>query len=126
MMVQLTAFEDEVFNAWNLSISKKITQSLNRYFLSLANKRIVWGGRLTYPCVLEVQKMKQEFPNLKFWENLGKIPKIQYWTGNFLLGTEICYQEKSWILVHFKTIQDFSRVVLSSLVTVSAIREVSK
>ena len=25
------------------------------------------------------------------FEISGKIPKIQYWTGNFLLGTEICY-----------------------------------
>ena len=25
------------------------------------------------------------------FEISGKIPKIQYWTVNFLLGTEICY-----------------------------------
>lgn len=30
MMAQLTNYEDEVFNAWNTSISKKIAQSLNR------------------------------------------------------------------------------------------------
>jgi hypothetical protein len=30
MMMQLSAFEDEVFNAWNLSICKKISLSLNR------------------------------------------------------------------------------------------------
>ena len=33
MMVQLTTFEDDVFTAWNLSISKKISQSLNRSLL---------------------------------------------------------------------------------------------
>ena len=32
-MAQLATFEDEVFNAWNLSISKKIIQSLNRSLL---------------------------------------------------------------------------------------------
>ena len=40
---------------------------------------------------VSVPKMKWEFPNLKFRENSGKIPDIWYWTGNFLLGTEICY-----------------------------------
>ena len=41
--------------------------------------------------------------------------KFQYRARNFLFSTE--FQQKSQILVHFKTIQDFSQVVVSSPVT---------
>ena len=33
-------------------------------------------------------KNETEIPE---FEISGKIPEIRYWTGNFLLGTEICY-----------------------------------
>ena len=38
-----------------------------------------------------VPKMKWEFPNLNYKYKFKTFPRIQYWTGNFLSRTEICY-----------------------------------
>ena len=79
------------------------------------------GLAISHP--VSVPKMNLEFPNWKFWIKIPEIPKIQYWTGNFLLGTKICYINQD----QTRTVKKKSCLVLkyeiSSLVSVPTIRE---
>ena len=81
-----------IFGVPNFSL--KIAEN----FLSRASKTSHFPSRLipehsrlpTSRPVL-VPNMKPEFPNLNYICKFKTFPRNQYWTGNFLLGTEICY-----------------------------------
>ena len=50
-----------------------------------------WAFKTTHFRPVLVPNMKPEFPNLNYICKFKTFPRNQYWTGNFLLGTEICY-----------------------------------
>jgi dynein heavy chain len=76
MMNLLTIYEDDVFHVWNLSISKKMTQSLNR---SLILRDEIKGilrvnfGRDLSSILREVRCLKTEFPTRKFPETAAEL-----------------------------------------------------
>ena len=62
-------------------------------------------SRLATSRTISVQKMKREFPNLKFCILIPEIPKIQYCSGVFLLGTS--FQEHSKISPVVLSVQQY-------------------
>ena len=66
MMHLLNAYEEEIFQKWNVSISKKMTQSLNRSLIVRDSERgtlRVNFSRDLMSVLKEVRHLKKEFPS---------------------------------------------------------------
>ena len=92
MMHLLAAYEEEIFQKWNVSISKKMTQSLSR---SLVVRDSGNGGgekgtlrvnfsRDLMSVLKEVRHLKKEFPSKAFPEVAGELFKREHTFRNYV------------------------------------------
>lgn len=87
MMQLLNAFEDDVFQMWNLSISKKMTQSLNRSLITRDPEKgtlRVNFSRDLMSVLREVRYLKKEFPSKSFPEVAGELFKREHTFRNYV------------------------------------------
>ena len=87
MMHLLNSYEDEAFQMWNLSISKKMTQSLNKSLItrdSEAGTLRVNFSRDLMSVLREVRYLKKEFPSRKFPGVASELFKREHTFRNYV------------------------------------------
>ena len=89
MMHLLAAYEEEIFQKWNVSISKKMTQSLSRSLVVRQDVGEKGTLRVNFSRDLmsvlkEVRHLKKEFPSKAFPEVAGELFKREHTFRNYV------------------------------------------
>ena len=90
MMHLLAAYEEEIFQKWNVSISKKMTQSLSRSLVVRQDVACEKGtlrvnfSRDLMSVLKEVRHLKKEFPSKAFPEVAGEFFKREHTFRNYV------------------------------------------